>query len=534
LYKLRDHGEAVAAGPYTGAAVLTRAELAPPLDIPRPYLPQDVTSGLVAELLRWRARAEVRLRRIDWAPDLAEEIGSRRWFRGLGTLLALTGAALAFWPDFSAVEATTTMPLDRTARDEFRSQSIQPLAFGGDSGRRAGASALVVPLAAVPERAQVDLVATLGQGDNFARMLQRAGVGPGDAARAQALVGAQVAIGEIAPGTRFAVVLGRRPAPGQPRALEKLDFRARFDLALGVVRQPGGLALVNKPIAVDTTPLRIRGTVGGSLYRSARASGTPIEAVQQYLEALDAHLSLDTDIQPGDSFDIIVAYKRSASGETQVGDLLFAGLERGGKPLAQLLRWGSDGQFFEASGMGQQRTGLLMPVVGRITSGFGARRHPILGYTRMHGGVDFGAPSGAPIYAVGDATVAFAGWHGGHGNFVKLEHGGGYGTGYGHMSRIAVSVGTRVRAGQVIGYVGSTGLSTGPHLHYELYKAGVRVNPLSVKFTVSNQVDQTELAAFKAKIAALKAVKPGAAFTSLAASPSASASPRREIDKLGN
>jgi murein DD-endopeptidase MepM/ murein hydrolase activator NlpD len=203
-------------------------------------------------------------------------------------------------------------------------------------------------------------------------------------------------------------------------------------------------------------------------------------------------------------------------------------------PLAQLLRWGSDGQFFEASGMGQQRTGLLMPVVGRITSNFGARRHPILGYTRMHGGVDFGAPSGAPIYAVGDATVAHAGWHGGHGNMVKLDHGNGFGTGYAHMSRIAVSPGTRVRAGQVIGYVGSTGLSTGPHLHYELYKGGAKVNPLSVKFTVSNQVDAKELAAFKAKIAALKAVKPGAAFASLASSPAAAPTPRREIDKLGN
>jgi murein DD-endopeptidase MepM/ murein hydrolase activator NlpD len=534
LFKLRDHGEAVAAGPYAGAAVLTRTDFAPPPETPRPYLPKDQTSGLVAELHRWRKRAEVQLRRIDWAPDLAEEIGSRRWFRGLGTLVALTGMTLAFWPDFSAVEAATTMPLDRQARDEFRSQTIQPLALGADSGRRSGASTLVVPLAAVPERAQIDLVATLGQGDSFTRMLQRAGVGPGDAARAEALVNAQVPVGEIAPGTRFAVVLGRRPAPGQPRALEKLDFRARFDLGLGVVRQPGGLALVNKPIAVDATPLRIRGTVGGSLYRSARASGAPIEAVQQYLQALDAHLSLDADIQPGDSFDIIVAYKRSASGESQVGDLLFAGLERAGKPLAQLLRWGGDGQFFEASGMGRQRTGLLMPVVGRITSGFGARRHPILGYTRMHGGVDFGAPSGSPIYAVGDATVSFAGWHGGHGNFVKLDHGGGYGTGYGHMSRIAVSPGTRVRAGQVIGYVGSTGLSTGPHLHYELYQNGVRVNPLSVKFTVSNQVDEKELAAFKAKIAALKAVKPGAAFASLAPSPTASAIPRREIDKLGN
>jgi murein DD-endopeptidase MepM/ murein hydrolase activator NlpD len=378
------------------------------------------------------------------------------------------------------------------------------------------------------------MVATLGQGDSFVRMLQRAGVGPADAARAEALVSSQVPVGEIAPGTRFEIVLGKRPAAGQPRALEQVKFRARFDLALGVNRQPGGLALVSKPIAVDSTPLRIRGTVGSSLYRSARASGAPIEAVQQYLQALDAHLSLDTDIQPGDSFDIIVAYKRSASGEVQAGDLLFAGLERGAKPLAQLLRWGGDGQFFEASGMGRQRTGLLMPVVGRITSTFGARRHPILGYTRMHGGIDFGAPAGSPIYAVGDAMVSLAGWHGGHGNMVKLDHGGGFGTGYAHMSRIAVSSGTRVRAGQVIGYVGSTGLSTGPHLHYELYQNGQRVNPLSVKFTVSNQVDEKELAAFKAKIASLKAVKPGAAFASLGRAPGSAATPRREIDKLAN
>lgn len=538
MFKLRDHGEAVAAGPYAGAAVLTRADFAPVPDVARGYLPQDERTGLAAAFERWRSRAEVQLRRIDWAPDLAEEIGSRRWFRGLGTLIALTGATLAFWPDFSAVEAATTMPLDREARDQFRSQAIQPLALGGDSGRRSGVSANVIALASVPERAQIDMVATLGQGDSFVRMLQRAGVSPGDAARAEALVSSQVPVGELAPGTRVGIVLGKRPSVGQPRALEKLDFRARFDLALGVVRQPGGLALVSKPIAVDTTPLRIRGTVGPSLYRSARASGAPIEAVQQYLQALDAHLSLDTDIQPGDSFDIIVSYKRSATGEAQVGDLLFAGLERGSKPLAQLLRWGSDGQFFEASGMGQQRTGLIMPVVGRITSGFGARRHPILGYTRMHGGVDFGAPSGSPIYAVGDATVSYAGWHGGHGNYVRLEHGGGFGTGYAHMSRIAVASGTRVRAGQVIGYVGSTGLSTGPHLHYELYKGGAKVNPLSVKFTVSNQVDQKELAAFKAKIASLKTVKPGAALNalgaSLAASPRAAPAPRREIDKLGN
>jgi murein DD-endopeptidase MepM/ murein hydrolase activator NlpD len=151
----------------------------------------------------------------------------------------------------------------------------------------------------------------------------------------------------------------------------------------------------------------------------------------------------------------------------------------------------------------------------------------------MHAGVDFGAAYGSPIYAVGDARVIFSGWHGGHGNYVKLDHGGGYATGYGHMSRIAVPSGTTVHAGQVIGYVGSTGLSTGPHLHYELYQNGAVVNPLSVRFTVSNQVDQKELAAFKARMGQLKAVNPGAAMTSLGPKQATVVqNPRREIDRL--
>jgi murein DD-endopeptidase MepM/ murein hydrolase activator NlpD len=475
-----------------------------------------------------------RLRAVDWAPDLAEDIGSRRWFRGLATMFGLSAAALGFWPDLSAVEAAPATPIDASARDEFRSQMIMPLALGGDSGRRMGATARVTPLSAAPERAMVQMVATLGQGDSFGRMLARAGVGGGEADLVATLIGREVPLGEIAPGTRIDIVLGQSSGSGQARPVDKIAFRARFDLNLAVVRTPGGLIAERHPIAVDSTPLRIRGQVGPSLYRSARAAGAPIEAIQQYLVALDQHLSLDTDMQPGDTFDIVVGYKRSASGEVQVGDLLYAGLERDSKPQAQLLRWGGEGQFFEASGMGAQRTGLIMPVVGgHITSGFGMRRHPILGYSRLHAGIDFGAAYGSPIYAVSDGTVAFAGWHGGHGNFVKLEHGGGFGTGYGHMSRIAVSPGSRVRAGQVIGYVGSTGLSTGPHLHYELYKGGVPVDPMSVRFTVSNSVDSNELTAFRARLAALKTIKPGAALVSLAPrQAAASAAPGREIDKL--
>lgn len=464
--------------------------------------------------------------------DLGDDIGSVRWFRGLGTMIGLAVAALSFWPDFTAVEAATTFPADPAVRDEYRSQMIAPLAFGGDTGRRMGPTGLVRPLASVPDRPIVRLTATLGTGDSFGRMLQRAGVGADDTARASELIAAAVPLGQIEPGTTVDITLGRRAASGGPRPLDKLAFRARFDLALNVERRGGSLALARRPIAVSTAPLRIIGTVGGGLYLSARAAGAPPKAIQEYLQLLGRHISLEGDVMPTDRFDMIVSYRRAAggpgqAGEARAGDLLYAGLQRDGRPQVELLRWGKDGQFFEASGTGAAQrtenvtisTGMRMvgPVNGRMTSGYGLRRHPILGYTRMHAGVDFGAAWGSPIFATADGTVSYAGRHGGHGNYVRLDHGGGLGSGYGHMSRIAVSSGTRVRAGQVIGYVGSTGLSTGPHLHYEVYQNGRTVNPLSVRFggfsattTVAvSQVDEKELAAFKGRLAELKAIQPG-------------------------
>ena len=184
-----------------------------------------------------------------------------------------------------------------------------------------------------------------------------------------------------------------------------------------------------------------------------------------------------------------------------------------------MLRWGPDGQFFEASGISRPRSTVAAPVNGRITSSYGMRFHPVLGYARMHAGIDFGARWGSPIFAVSDGLVSYAGPHGGHGNYVRLEHGGGMGTGYGHMSRIAVSPGSRVQAGQVIGYVGSTGLSTGPHLHYEAYQNGRTINPMAVRFAMTSAVDTKQLAAFKARLDELRKIAPGAALKGAAAKP---------------
>jgi len=495
----------------------------------------------------WRLDASAWFAKLDLAPDLAEEIGSRRWLRGLGTMVGLGVVALACWPDLTPLEARPAMPESEMVASELRSQMILPLALGADSGRRMGPTQAVIPLKSAPERPQIQMLVTLAPGDSFAGMLRRAGVAGEDIDRAAALVGQAVAVGDIQPGTQMDLILGRRPAPGQPRPLDSLSFRARFDLELALTRPgvgeinpdgtpvvpSGPLALQRNVIRVDETPLRVRGAVGSSLYRSMRQAGVPASAVQEYLKALDAQIDMDREVRSGDEFDIIIAYRRAATGERQAGQLLYAGVDRGGLPRTQLMRWGSEGRFYEASGVGEQRRGLLAPVPGAVTSNFGMRRHPILGYMRMHAGVDFQARYGTPIVAVSDGRVRSAGRAGGCGIAVMLDHGGGLSTRYCHMSRMAVAPGMNVRRGQVIGYVGSTGLSTGAHLHYEMYRGGRVINPATVQFVSRALLSGTELIDFRMQLNRLKQVEVGAALKDLEPQPSEVKEPVREIEKVG-
>lgn len=538
MFNPRKNGQADTAGSGDAAAdfddgqwrtvALTHAQI---VDDERPQVIQR--AGSLAERFdEWRFSASEKLDKLDLAPDLAESIGSGRWFRGLGTMIALSAVALAMWPDFSPLEAAPAMEIDDTVRDEFRSQMIMPLALGADSGRHMGATPAVVELASAPERPSLDFVATLARGDSFGRMLQRAGVGSADAQRVSELIARSIPLSDIESGTQVDITLGRRPAPGEARPLDAINFRARFDLALQIDRVDGNLSLKRIPIQVDDTPLRIRGTVGTSLYRSARAAGAPASAVQQYLSVLGDQIDLDRSVSSADTFDIIIAHRRAATGERQAGKLLYAGIDRGGQARTQLMRWGDDGRFYEASGVGEQRNGLIAPVPGAISSRFGMRRHPILGYRRMHSGLDFRAGSGTPIVAVTDARVSGAGRMGGCGNAVRLDHGGGLSTRYCHMSRVAVRGGQSVRRGQVIGYVGSTGLSTGPHLHYEMYRNGRAVNPASVKFVTRAQLSGADLRKFREALAALKTVEAGAALTDLKPDTPVEEEPVREIDKL--
>lgn len=450
--------------------------------------------------------------RLDLVVDLGARIGSLHWFRGLGTCLALCSAAWALGPTVDAIPGASPAPLTEAQWDQARALAIAPLGLGADTGRRMAPTAAVQPLNEIPERPILNLRATLGSGDGFARMLERAGVAPLEAAGVADMVGAVVPLTDIRSGTALDLVLGRRPNRSVARPLDALSFRARFDLRLEVARVNGALTLKQIPIAVDNTPLRIQGQVGSSLYRSARAAGVPARVVESYIRALSTQVSVPSGLGSSDRFDIIIEHRRAATGEAETGQLLFAGLDRSSGRDLQLMPWASDGrtQWFEASGVGKETGGFVQPVPGAISSNFGLRMHPILGYARMHRGVDFRAGHGTPILAATDGRVSFAGWAGGYGRQVRIGHAGGLTTSYSHMSRIAVSPGQSVRRGQVIGTVGSTGLSTGPHLHYEVYRNGVAVNPRSIRFTSRAQLAGGDLAAFRARLRGLLGTPVGA------------------------
>lgn len=450
-----------------------------------------------------------RLHHVDWVPDLGVNIGSFTWFRGLATCTALCATTWMLAPGLDALPVMSSPAVSGDAWEETRAQSVAPLAWGGDSGKRMAANQLVRELNDAPERPTIDSTASLGRGDSFARVLERNGVGSGEAASIRAMVAGVTNLDEVEPGTILKLTLGRRTAKGSARPVESLSFRARFDLALSLVRQPDGRLMLNRiPIAVNKMPLRIRGSVGDSLYRSARAAGAPPKAVESYIRAIASKLSLGGDVTPDARFDLIVEQERAETGEVRHGKLLYAGLEKNGRNT-RLLQWtiGGRTEWFEASGVGQRRGGMTTPVAGaRVSSRFGMRFHPILGYSRLHRGTDFAAPHGSPIRSVTDGIVNFSGRHGGNGNFVRIAHSNSLATSYSHMSQILVSSGQRVLQGQVIGYVGSTGLSTGPHLHFEVYKNNQVVNPQTVSFESASLLSGNELASFQAMLARMLAI----------------------------
>lgn len=478
---------------------------------------QDVGGGGMAAAAHMAAPGtalSTRLKRsffadVDLAPDLGARIGSLTWYRGVATCIGLCALTVLMAPGFETpIYGTVAPALSGTEWDAARAQAITPLAQGATTGYRIAATRLVAPLTDTPERPMIAGTAKLAFGEALVAVLQRTGVGKTDASQVGQLVSNAMPLGEIQ-STMLDYRLGRRPEKSQPRPLESLELRAAFDKRMEITRVGSTLNLKVIPIAIDHTPLRVQGAIGSSLYRSARAAGAPAKAVESYIRTLATRVPVSR-LGSDCKFDIIVKQARAATGEVQLGNLLYAGVS-GCDNKVQLMPWEADGKtdWFDGLGKGNKTGMMTMPTNGRFSSAFGMRRHPILGYTRMHKGVDIAAPWGTPVYAATDGVVQFAGRSSGYGNFIKLNHGGAFGTGYGHLSRIVVRSGQTVRKGQVIGAVGNTGMSTGPHLHYELYKNGMAVNPRSVAFSSLRQLTGNDLGAFRSKLSQLLAVPVG-------------------------
>ncbi len=228
--------------------------------------------------------------------------------------------------------------------------------------------------------------------------------------------------------------------------------------------------------------------IRNSLYKAAIEKNIDPNVIVQFAQIYGFEVDFQRDIRKNDSFQIVYEQFQNSENKTvDFGNILYANLILQGKSL-ELYHFNSDqdkiNDHFEPNGQSIKKTLMKTPINGaRLSSSYGMRKHPILGYNKMHQGTDFAAPTGTPIMASGSGKILKAGWCGGGGNCVKIRHNSTYSTVYAHMSKFArgIKKGIRVNQGQIIGYVGSTGMSTGPHLHYEVIKNGKKINSQTLK-----------------------------------------------------
>ncbi len=347
--------------------------------------------------------------------------------------------------------------------------------------------------------------------ESVAGALARGGLDAAQAERAAAALGEDFDIVNPHPGLALDLTLSATPPDGRPRLI-RLAVTIGDERRLTEWRDKNGAFEVrNAQTAIVSVPSRIAGTVDGSLYLSLVDAGVDPPAAAKVVSLFGRRLDLSRDVESGDRFALVFEQPRRPDG-TVVADksLLYAEVVARTGP-SRLYHFQPDGggpaDYLDGEAGPSRALLLRTPVDGaRITSSFGPRLHPILGFTRMHQGVDFGAALGAPVLAAGDGVVEEARWSGGYGRWLKLRHAQGLETGYAHLSAWAAGIapGARVRQGEVVGFVGETGLATGPHLHYEVFAGGRRIDPrLAAR---DERPDPLRQAAFRADKARIDAV----------------------------
>ncbi|MBP2300281.1 M23 family metallopeptidase [Azospirillum picis] len=414
----------------------------------------------------------------------------------LALLAIMTAGALT--PTIAAAR-TSVAPEGRDVH--ARKPAVKPTTGGEDAAEHAeetdGTDPQDAPAGPIDRR-----TLSIGRGDTLMDLLAQAKVPANDAHDAVAALRDVYNPRRLQAGQQVTVLF--EPRRSGTRKFVGLEFAPDPLRSVSIARKgASGFTSTQVEKTVTRKPVAAQGVIRSSLFEAAAEAGVPVGVMMSFIQDFSYDVDFQRDLQPGDRFEILyeklVTSDGVAAGD---GDVLYASLTLSGEDMPIYRYKTRDGRvdYYNGDGESIRRALLRTPVDGaRITSGFGMRRHPILGFSKMHQGVDFGAPAGTPIYAAGRGVVELAQRSSSYGNYVRIRHNTEITTAYAHMSRFAKSIsrGGRVEQGDIIGYVGSTGRATGPHLHYEVLKGGRQVNPRSIDLPTGEKLDGRELQAFQ-------------------------------------
>ncbi len=354
------------------------------------------------------------------------------------------------------------------------------------------------------------------KGDTVASILLEQGATPDEIKAITAMLGPRGRDGGLREGQKLRILM----APAAPgKRLQPYRVIVANDSTVEAV---AALSDLGRYVAVDVSSLNtVAGTADStaseddeeddgtgvrlyqSIYETAIRNKVPAEVIEDMVRIYSYDVDFQRKVQPGDSFDVFFASDEDGPMGPDKSEVLFASLTVGGETKKYYRFQTPDDSvvdYYDETGKSAKKFLVRKPVNNAIMrSGFGGRRHPILGYVKMHTGVDWATPYGTPIFASGNGVIEKAGWEGGYGKFIRIRHNNGYETAYGHMSAFAKGMepGKRVRQGQVIGFVGSTGMSTGAHVHYEILVNGRFVDPMRVKLPRGRSLEGPMVAGFE-------------------------------------
>ena len=404
----------------------------------------------------------------------------------------------------SATETAQALPEPAQAATLTAPARLNGLASAAEASQEAR-----LDKASLPARPGSTEQVMVRRGDTLMDILTRAGIDQSEAYAAVESLRTIYDPRRLRAGQALAIRAADDQTDDPRRSLLGLSFDLSFDHQIRVIRSADGSYDATKTERPQHREMvRVAGPIDDSLYLAAERVELPQDVTAELIKVFSWDVDFQRDLRPGDAFETTFEEVSLQDGSDQVrgGDLLYGALTLSGRQLEAYRFQMRDGavEYYDRTGKSLRKFLLRTPVDGaRISSPFGMRVNPILGYSMMHRGVDFAAPIGTPIYAAGDGRIVEEGRKGGYGNYIRIRHNGDYSTAYGHMSRFAkgMSPGRRVQQGDVIGYIGTTGRSTGPHLHYEVLRDDSQINPMSVKQPPNTQLAGADLQRFQSEVA---------------------------------